>query len=86
MIANTISSVSWQEAFPLLGVIVLSPVCFFYLFPFDLWYRTLASWKAFDAGKSNNVNDYIQNSQELLSEGLAKVGLHQRSLTYSLLC
>lgn len=62
---------SWQEALPLLGIIVMSPVFFFYLFPLDLWYRKFASWKAFDAEKSNNVNDYIQNAQELLSSSVS---------------
>lgn len=63
------------EFIPFAGVLLLSPLLLFYLFPLENHLRTLTSWKLFNADPSKPVKDYLYNAKVLLKEGFTKVRL-----------
>ena len=73
MLSTAVHSVPWPYITPLLGLVVLSHLLIFYLFPLDAWYRTFAEWKFFDVQKSNTLNEYLRDSQKVVKDGLSKV-------------
>lgn len=74
---------SLVELLPFAGVLILSPLLLFYLFPLESRLRELTSWKLFDAHPSKAVKDYLTNAQGLIGEGLAKVCSLDLSFRYA---
>lgn len=75
MLSTPMTEIPVIELLPFVGVLLLSPLLLFYLFPLESRLRSFTSCEIFNAHPSKAVKDYLYNAKGLVKEGFAKVRL-----------